>query len=92
MVGVRKCPQALVSLGSGGRDDSRDFLGRSQPDISARAALLQSPLQSLAVAQLMVAGTAALAQPLAGTKLLFLQSLGAQTEEADLLIGEHYFC
>lgn len=81
-----------MSLGSGGRDNSRDFLGRSQPDISARAALLQSPLQSLAVAQLMVAGTAALAQPVAGTKLLFLQSLGARAEEADLLIGEHYFC
>lgn len=44
------------------------------------------------MAQLEVAGTGALAQPLAGRKLLFLQSLGAEAEGADLRIGQLCFC
>lgn len=54
--------------------------------------VLPSCRASLAVVQLAVAEAEALAQPLAGGKLFFLQRFGARAEGADLLIRDLRFC
>lgn len=78
-----------MGLGTGGTDSSRDFL---TPSPMSLLALPSCRAPHLSVVQPVVADAGALAQPLAGGRLFFLQRFGAQEEGANLLIGECGFC